>query len=137
MNANEPYMIKVASDFDAATISGATIVEGTLSKTVGTVTFQGVYEAGNIPAGAFFVSGNQLYQASDATNTIKPFRAYFVSNSNASALTLDFGDATGIDSIANSHELNVNSHVYNLAGQRVAQPTKGLYIVNGKKVIVK
>ena len=25
--------------------------------------------------------------------------------------------------------------VYNLAGQRVAQPTKGLYIVNGKKVI--
>ena len=27
--------------------------------------------------------------------------------------------------------------VYNLAGQRVAQPTKGLYIVNGKKVIIK
>ena len=27
--------------------------------------------------------------------------------------------------------------VYNLAGQRVAQPTKGLYIVNGKKVMMK
>lgn len=27
--------------------------------------------------------------------------------------------------------------VYNLRGQRVAQPTKGLYIVNGKKVIIK
>ena len=27
--------------------------------------------------------------------------------------------------------------IYNLAGQRVAQPTKGLYIVNGKKVIIK
>ena len=26
---------------------------------------------------------------------------------------------------------------YNLAGQRVAQPTKGLYIVNGKKVVIK
>ena len=26
---------------------------------------------------------------------------------------------------------------YNLQGQRVEQPTKGLYIVNGKKVIVK
>lgn len=26
---------------------------------------------------------------------------------------------------------------FNLAGQRVAQPTKGLYIVNGKKVVVK
>ena len=28
-------------------------------------------------------------------------------------------------------------NVYNLSGQRVAQPTKGLYIVNGKKVVVK
>ena len=27
--------------------------------------------------------------------------------------------------------------VYNLRGQRVAQPTKGLYIVNGKKVVIK
>ena len=27
--------------------------------------------------------------------------------------------------------------IYNLAGQRVAQPTKGLYIVNGRKVIIK
>ena len=27
--------------------------------------------------------------------------------------------------------------VYNLSGQRVANPTKGLYIVNGKKVIIK
>lgn len=26
---------------------------------------------------------------------------------------------------------------YNLNGQRVAQPTKGVYIVNGKKIIIK
>ena len=32
--------------------------------------------------------------------------------------------------------LNDNNY-YNLAGQRVAQPTKGLYIVNGKKVVIK
>ena len=30
---------------------------------------------------------------------------------------------------------NADGEFYNLAGQRVAQPTKGLYIVNGKKVI--
>jgi hypothetical protein len=30
---------------------------------------------------------------------------------------------------------NAEGEYYNLAGQRVAQPTKGLYIVNGKKVI--
>ena len=138
MNANEPYMIKVASDFDAATISGATIVEGTPSKTIGTVTFQGTYESGTIPTGAFFVSGNQLYQASDATNTIKPFRAYFVSDSNASALTLDFGgETTGIISLTPSPSPKGEGSVYNLNGQRVAQPTKGLYIVNGKKVVIK
>ena len=38
-------------------------------------------------------------------------------------------------------ELNVKGQAdgefYNLAGQRVAQPTKGLYIVNGKKVVIK
>lgn len=30
-----------------------------------------------------------------------------------------------------------NEKFYNLAGQRVAQPAKGLYIVNGKKIMVK
>ena len=33
--------------------------------------------------------------------------------------------------------LHTDREVYNLAGQRVAQPTKGLYIVNGKKVVIK
>ena len=31
----------------------------------------------------------------------------------------------------------VNSVVYDLQGRKVAQPTKGLYIVNGKKVVIK
>ena len=45
-------------------------------------------------------------------------------------------DATGIDAtLVNSEK--VNSQYFNLAGQRVAQPTQGLYIVNGKKVLVK
>ena len=138
MNANEPYMIKVASDFDAASINGATIVEGTPSKTVSGVTFQGVYAAGNIPVGAFFVSGNQLYQASDATNTINPFRAYFTTTTNASELTFAIdGNVTGINDVRSKMD-DGRGEVYNLAGQRVAQPTtKGLYIVNGRKVVIK
>jgi hypothetical protein len=50
---------------------------------------------------------------------------------------LGFGDATAIEKIANSEEPAANGQYYNLNGQRVAQPTKGLYIVNGKKIIVK
>lgn len=45
------------------------------------------------------------------------------------------GDVTGIESV--TRETITDNAYYNLAGQRVAQPTKGLYIVNGKKVIVK
>ena len=54
----------------------------------------------------------------------------------APSLSIDFGGTTGIDSVK-GEELKVNGEYYNLAGQRVAQPTKGLYIVNGKKVIIK
>lgn len=41
---------------------------------------------------------------------------------------------TAIEGVAAAQE---NVVVYNLKGQRVAQPTKGLYIVNGKKVVLK
>lgn len=44
-------------------------------------------------------------------------------------------DITGIDAV--KQEAKADNQYFNLAGQRVAQPTKGLYIVNGKKVIIK
>ena len=50
---------------------------------------------------------------------------------------LDFEEnTTGIDAVRGQKE-EVRGEFYNLAGQRVAQPTKGLYIVNGKKVVIK
>jgi len=50
-------------------------------------------------------------------------------------LSIVFGDeATGISSVASVKADNV---YYNLGGQRIAQPTKGLYIVNSKKVVLK
>ena len=58
--------------------------------------------------------------------------------SNASELTIIVGETTNI-----SEELRMKSEefatapFYNLNGQRVVQPTKGLYIVNGKKIVVK
>ena len=56
---------------------------------------------------------------------------------NFTAVVLVKDGATGIANVAKSQEQTANSQYFNLAGQRVAQPTKGLYIVNGKKVIVK
>ena len=56
----------------------------------------------------------------------------------SSRMTMVFADdeTAGINSIQNS-QLTTDGAVYNLRGQRVAQPTKGLYIVNGKKIIIK
>ena len=54
----------------------------------------------------------------------------------APALDVVFGDATGIEAVKKA-ETVADGAYYNLAGQRVAQPTKGLYIVNGKKVVIK
>ena len=44
-------------------------------------------------------------------------------------------DVTGITSV--SKQTTNSTSYYDLQGRRVAQPTKGLYIVNGKKVIIK
>ena len=43
---------------------------------------------------------------------------------------------TGIDMVK-GEGFKANGELYNLNGQRVAQPTKGLYIVNGRKVVIK
>ena len=46
------------------------------------------------------------------------------------------GNTTGIEAIDNG-QLTIDNEVYDLQGRKVAQPTKGLYIVNGKKVVIK
>lgn len=70
--------------------------------------------------------------------TVAANRAYLQTTTDAAAISLDFDDAT---SIANTNLSNLTNEatapVYNLNGQRVKEPSKGLYIVNGKKVIIK
>lgn len=68
----------------------------------------------------------------------KAYLKVLKSNIGASrALTVMFGDETaGISQMENGR-LNNEESVFSLSGQRVSQPTKGLYIVNGKKVIIK
>jgi hypothetical protein len=58
-----------------------------------------------------------------------------VTSSNAIEYLGFSDDATGIHSIDNG-QLTIDN-VYDLSGRRVAQPSKGLYIINGKKVVLK
>ena len=84
----------------------------------GTAKFQSLVANGaNINAGKAFLK-NGAYSA------------------GAHSLNIVFEDeSTGIKQIETAKQ-NVENY-YNLAGQRIIQPTKGLYIVNGKKVVIK
>ena len=65
-------------------------------------------------------------------------KAYLQFDEEISAPFLSFegdGETTGIANV--NVNANANSSWYDLSGRRVANPTKGLYIVNGKKVIIK
>jgi len=42
---------------------------------------------------------------------------------------------TGINAV--NAAANMDGNIYDLSGRRVMQPTKGLYIIGGKKVVVK
>jgi hypothetical protein len=69
--------------------------------------------------------------------TLNKGKAYLMLEGDAPAPFLGFDgeDTTGINSVERG-ALSVEE-CYTLDGRRVAQPTKGLYIVNGKKVMVK
>lgn len=64
-------------------------------------------------------------------------KGYLTVETTNAARFLSFGfDATGISEVKAAATEN-NGEIYNLNGQRVAAPSKGLYIMNGKKVIFK
>ena len=84
----------------------------------------------------YVLSSGVFHRANEGTVAVGKAYLHLDSAPAARELTISFGEATGISAIAKSQEPNANGY-YNLAGQRVAQPQKGLYIQDGKKVIIK
>lgn len=86
-------------------------------------------------------NGVGFYKANNGSFTVGAHTAYIpgsVVSADVKALTFGSDDpATGIKGIVSDAVLGKDAVIYNLAGQRVAAPTKGIYIVNGKKVMVK
>ena len=87
----------------------------------------------------YVISNDQFYRINATSATMKNTRAYLVLDTPASGVkgVVTFGDgvADGIELIS-IDDLN-NNAIYDLSGRRVSNPTRGIYIVNGKKVIVK
>jgi hypothetical protein len=87
----------------------------------------------------YYIAGDEFHKAT--SGTLQSGKAYLKVETSAIAarqLGIVFSDseATGIGATLVNNGI-VNNEFFNLQGQRVAQPTKGLYIVNGKKVIMK
>lgn len=133
VTANKPVMLKNAGEYEftASDVAIAATAEGVQTNGL----LSGVYADTAVPTENTYVLQKQgtdvnFYKAVSGM-TINPFRAYLTTSSGAARLTFDFDEATGIKAV----ETTGNAKVYNLQGVRVDNPTKGLYIVNGKKVI--
>ena len=94
--------------------------------------------AKTLTAGEGYILGNgtegiAFYPCKDGSLPIN--KAYLLGNGE-SAIVMNFGNAvTGINTIA--APANSKAPIFDLSGRRVVKATKGLYIQNGKKVIVK
>ena len=90
----------------------------------------------------YILSDGKFYRAESGTVAVgKAYLHLDSAPSSGEAHTLDIvfeesGNVTGINDVR-SKMADVRGEYYNLNGQKVKNPTKGLYIVNGKKVIIK
>ena len=106
----------------------------------------GTFSAITAPQGDNFyvLSGNKLYYTTDATVNVGANKAYIDKNQivnkggGEAKAFIDFDEleATGIDAVDTAKTLK-GGKFYDLSGREVANPTRGLYIVNGKKVLIK
>lgn len=110
---------------------------------------EGVNEATTITASDYILSpgsgagdGVGFYRAGSHTS-LAAHRAYIpaLTAGRVKGFAMRLNNADGIEDLDVDLNLNLdldhNAEIYNLAGQRVSKAQKGLYIINGKKVMVK
>ena len=150
---NYPYLVKTSKDITEFIVTSTidpdeegAVVEydngktGKQRKVLGSLI--GTYHAGDaIPNNGLFLSGNKFWYSAGATK-IKAFRAYFMLNEVLSGVAeakvrfMVDEDAAAIEGITPDME---NGVWYTLDGRQFnGKPTeKGVYIVDGKKVLIK
>lgn len=142
----------ISYTYDDATANNLVSVDFTVDAAITTkwgmndLKFKGSYDNHqNLDADNYIWNNGKLYHLTKTNHWMKGYRCWldpsWVNSENAKLLTFGFGDGetTGVDVPFADISTN-NTKVYNLNGQRVdnmlgVQP--GIYIVNGKKVVVK
>lgn len=154
IEANHPYIIKVSNAVSSFTVEKVDIVvddpavEHDNGKTgrnrVVYDGFYGTYVAGTEIAYSedgdrnVFLSGGKFWYATESTKSLKGYRCYFwfideLTEGDSSRFAMNFGEKTGIKNV----NYQIDGKYYDLNGLRVETPTKGIYIKDGKKVVVK
>lgn len=145
LEAGKAYLVRTATAIVNPTFNGVTVKNVTPANCSGNKNYQliGIYSPLKIDAslyGKVFGINNQDKLAKVKQDTsIKGMRAYFLLANSAAAAKLNFGgELTGIDAVDNG-EAVMTGKVYNLNGQYVGNSLeglkKGVYVVNGKKVL--
>ena len=75
--------------------------------------------------------------ATDGIYTLGANKAYLVENATARGFAINWDEVTGIRSIDNGKQSVKNGAFYDLSGRRVENPQHGMYIVNGRVVVIK
>lgn len=141
------------SPYTATGASSEGTVDGATVTFIPTGTFAGieVEKTKNI----FYFANNQFVNSADykydAPIRVLPFRGYFATQGmtrNLHTLNVIFGEGigdspNGIDALSADVDVDVNAPVYDLQGRKMADGlkdahlAKGIYVINGVKVIVK
>lgn len=117
-----------------ATETVVTVEDGALKNSAGAakdITTENSYVLSNKSGWAFYKVG------SGATN-LPMNKAYLVltEGGSSTAIRLNFGETTAVENIVTDNAA-ATGKIYDLTGREVKAATKGIYIINGKKVIVK
>lgn len=149
IEAGKPYIVKPTQEVVDPSFTGVNI-EATAAKKVGADGYfmQGIYSAKTDLAtdgtNLFLGDGNKFYKPAGATTArMKGLRAFFIvpQGTNLAALRANIdGATTAIDEFATVVEQPTDNRIYNLQGQFVGTSFEGLhgvYVQNGKKVLVK
>ena len=139
ISANVPVLVKATAASTEQEINGVEIITGETIAEGTNFDFVGVYTPTTVEAGDWFIGNGALYKSTGSTS-INAFRAYLDNKvgTTEARLFIDGVETTGIESLTPSlSEGEGVKAVYDLQGRKVANPSRGLYIINGKKVVIK
>lgn len=144
LEAGKPYIFKATADKLSCTYSTDKDAAASAGDDNGLI---GSFTQIAVPADCYALKENVIYKCSaEKTWKIAANRAYInmgdvleynpdaPSSANHVVNMRVSGGTTGIDAVRTEQQDGV---YYNMQGQRVASPSHGIYIVNGKKVIMK